>query len=100
LDDDAGLKSLLDVSQIAEKIALRTQYRVPRDIANILDSRVYGGSYKTHPRCGVAEKGLEFRHLEKSGRPERREYQNSDEVDMVFQLAQQAIRGGELKTIM
>ena len=100
LDDDTGLKSLLDVSQIAEKIALRTQYRVPRDIANILDIRVYGGSYKTHARCGVAEKGLEFRHVEKSGRLERREYQNSDEVDMVFQLAQQAIRGGELKTIM
>jgi ATP-dependent exoDNAse (exonuclease V) alpha subunit len=39
--EETGLQSLLDVCALKEKIALRTQYRVPRDIARILDTRVY-----------------------------------------------------------
>ena len=92
-DDGSGLKSLLDVSETKEKIALRTQYRVPKDIANILNTRVYNGQYKTHRRA-VVERGLEFLHVDKSQRQEFRKYVNSNEVDVVLRLAREKSRDG------
>lgn len=100
LDNESGLNSLLDVSQIIDKVALRTQYRVPRDIANILDVRVYSGNYRTHPRCTVSDQGLNFHHVPQSRRQERRKYQNSDEVGTVLQLSRQAMRDCHGETIM
>ena len=90
---NSGLKSLLDVSEVKDKIALRTQYRVPKDIAAILNARVYNGQYKTHQRA-VVECGLEFLHVDKSQRKEFRKYVNSDEVDVVLRLASQYVQDG------
>ena len=55
--------SLLDASQLTEaggKIKLTTQYRVPRDIANLLDVRIYKGDYVTPLSCEVPVKGFHF----------------------------------------
>ena len=51
------LKSLLDVSKVKET-KLTTQYRVPRDIADILNTRIYDGNYQTPLDIGVLDKGL------------------------------------------
>jgi hypothetical protein len=45
------LSSILDVSAVAV-IKLTIQYRVPRDIADILNARIYNGNYRT-PRIEV-----------------------------------------------
>jgi hypothetical protein len=51
--------SLLDVSAV-EKVKLTTQYRVPHDIANLLNDRIYRGDYKTAPTCKAPLKGFKF----------------------------------------
>ena len=60
------MQSLLDVSALtvdSGKIMLTLQYRVPRDIAEMLNSRVYRGSYMTPldakvPLSGMSKKTL------------------------------------------
>ncbi len=58
---DEKLQSLLDVSALtvdSGKIMLTLQYRVPRDIAEMLNSRVYRGNYKTCPNARVPMSGM------------------------------------------
>jgi hypothetical protein len=58
---DDRMQSLLDVSALtvdSGKILLTTQYRVPRDIAEMLNSRVYRGNYKTCPKAKVPISGM------------------------------------------
>jgi len=58
---DERMQSLIDVSALtidSGKAMLKTQYRVPRDIAEILNSRVYRGSYKTCPNARVQMSGM------------------------------------------
>jgi hypothetical protein len=53
--------SLLDSSALtigAGKVMLTTQYRVPRDIAEMLNARVYKGQYKTCLTAKVPDSGL------------------------------------------
>ena len=55
------LKSLLDVSTLtidSGKIMLTMQYRVPRDIAEMLNIRIYRGNYKTSPTARVPMSGM------------------------------------------
>ena len=52
--------SLLDASELTidtGKVMLTSQYRVPRDIAEMLNSRVYRGQYNTCPRAIVPDSG-------------------------------------------
>ena len=58
---DEKMQSLLDVSALmvdSGKIMLTMQYRVPRDIAEMLNIRVYRGNYKTCPNAGVPMSGM------------------------------------------
>lgn len=55
------LKSLLDVSTLtidSGKIMLTMQYRVPRDIAEMLSIRIYRGNYTTSPTARVPMSGM------------------------------------------
>lgn len=55
------LQSLLDVSELtidSGKIMLTMQYRVPRDIAEMLNIRIYRGNYKTSPTARVPMSGM------------------------------------------
>lgn len=55
-----GILSLLDASALTidtGKVMLTSQYRVPRDIAEMLNSRVYRGQYDTCPRAMVPDSG-------------------------------------------
>lgn len=61
LRDRNKILSLLDSSALTTdtgKIMLDTQYRVPRDIAEMLNMRVYKGQYKTCPTAKVPTSGL------------------------------------------
>jgi hypothetical protein len=63
---EGGVQSLLDVSQLTEdngKIKLTTQYRVPHDIANLLNNRIYEGDYQTAPESRAPLKGFHFVHI-------------------------------------
>jgi hypothetical protein len=58
---DEKVQSLLDVSALtvdSGKILLTIQYRVPRDIAEMLNLRVYRGNYKTCPNARVPMSGM------------------------------------------
>jgi len=63
---DEKVDSLLDVSGLVDdgdtggQIRLNTQYRVPRDIANVLNDRIYKGNYRTAINCDVPNRGFHF----------------------------------------
>ncbi len=82
------LKSLLDVSALTiddSKVQLTVQYRVPKDIAEILNSRVYKGLYNTCPQANVPLNGLHVVHVDEDPNP-RKKYVNSNEVEKGLHL--------------
>ena len=91
-DQEQRVESLLDVSALEEdgdsggKVILNTQYRVPRDIATILNQRIYNGKYCTPINCTVPSRGFYFVHVEycHGGR----KYENENEVKKCLELVQ------------
>ena len=83
------VKSLLDTSRLSldrgEKVKLTTQYRVPRDIADLLNDRVYKGDYKTSSICNAPKRGLYFIGVESDLNP-RKKYVNKFEVDKILEI--------------
>ena len=95
------LRSLLDVSDVSA-IALTTQYRVPRDIADILNARIYNNKYCTPREAGVVDRGLVFRHVP-SPEEFRKKYVNTNEVNAVLNILRdhrQTIRRGREASLM
>lgn len=91
------IKSLLDVSVLAvddAKIKLTTQYRVPRDIADLLNDRIYMGDYVTSPYCKAPEKGFHFVHVATPSYRTATKYVNVDEIEYVVELVRQHKRKG------
>jgi hypothetical protein len=83
------LRSLLDVSAVTV-IKLTTQYRVPRDIADILNARIYNGNYRTPSDGRIPNQGLTFQHIPYSQDP-RRKYVNPNEVRKVLELLREKV---------
>lgn len=82
------LKSLLEISKLSidhAKIMLTTQYRVPRDIADILNVRVYKGLYNTPKYVDVPNLGLTVVDIKEDQNP-RKTYVNSNEIQYGLQL--------------
>jgi hypothetical protein len=97
LSNPEKIKSLLDVSALTvddAKIKLTMQYRVPRDIADLLNDRVYMGDYDTSPECKAPEKGLHFIHVETPSYRAATKYVNEDEIEHVVELVRQYTRKG------
>ena len=94
-DNKIKMKSLLHVSKLKEdndtKIFLTKQYRVPKDIAEILNSRIYKGLYKTVDNMGIPHEGLKIVHVPLDRKP-RRKYVNSFEVEKGLSLLRDAQR--------
>ncbi|KAL7518609.1 hypothetical protein ACHAWX_003421, partial [Stephanocyclus meneghinianus] len=81
-------QSLLDWSALevgAGKIMLTKQYRVPKDIAEMLNHRVYRGQYNTCPRANVPLSGLYMINVPWSEGPKRK-YVNPNEVEKGLEL--------------
>ena len=77
------LSSLLDASKLTVdlgKVLLNTQYRVPKDIADMLNHRVYRGQYNTCPRARVPLSGLHMVNVPWSEHKFRK-YVNPNEVE-------------------
>jgi hypothetical protein len=78
--------SLLNVSALTtsdSKVTLTTQYRVPRDIAELLNHRIYRGKYQTPPTATVPDKGFHFVHVPYC---ERKKYVNENEIETALEL--------------
>ena len=94
-DNETKTKSLLHASKLKEdndtKIFLTKQYRVPKDIAEILNSRIYNGLYKTVDKIGIIHEGLNIVHVSLDRKP-RRKYVNSFEVEKGLSLLRDAQR--------
>ena len=126
--DRIKILSLLDSSALTTdtgKVILDTQYRVPRDIAEMLNARVYNGQYKTCPTAKVPTSGLSsnacfFRlfHplylilvvLNRSpglsmmnvpwAESPRRKYVNPNEIEMGMNLLRQFMRDYEISSTL
>jgi hypothetical protein len=86
--------SLLDVSAV-EKIKLTTQYRVPHDIANLLNDRIYRGDYKTAPTCKAPLKGFKFVHVPgEANRFGGKQYVNDREIQECIRILRELRRDG------
>eukprot|EP00804_Cyclotella_cryptica_P025558 CCRYP_002821-RD/>CCRYP_002821-RD protein AED:0.06 eAED:0.06 QI:49/1/1/1/1/1/7/146/1058 len=82
------MRSLLDWSVLdadTGKILLTKQYRVPKDIAEMLNQRVYRGRYKTCPTANVPMSGLRMINTPWSECPKRK-YVNPNEVEKGLDL--------------
>lgn len=94
--------SLLDSSALTGdtgKIMLTTQYRVPQDIADMLNARIYGGNYKTCPRADVPLSGLRMINVPKDRNP-RKKYVNSNEVNEGLRLINNLTMESEISSIL
>ncbi|KAL7536603.1 hypothetical protein ACHAXR_008142 [Thalassiosira sp. AJA248-18] len=82
------MRSLLDSSALTidtGKVMLTTQYRVSKDIADILNHRVYRGQYNTCPRASIPLSGLRMIHVPWEESPKRK-YVNPNEVRKGLEL--------------
>jgi hypothetical protein len=99
----AKVKSILDVSRCRiedeTKIKLTTQYRVPRDIANILNARIYKGDYNTSDGCNVPHRGFCFVNVD-SYQQRDEKYVNRAEVEQCLDLVVQLVRANDGGSIM
>lgn len=87
-ENNDSLKSLLDVSNMSiidEKVLLKTQYRVPKDIADLLNVHVYKGNYITCPKSPIPPRGLNIVHCMEDY-SENRKYINLLEVEKALSL--------------
>jgi hypothetical protein len=83
---ETSVKSLLDVSKLTPdtvKVKLTSQYRVPRDIANLLNARIYLGDYVTAPECRAPSRGFNFVDIPE----DRRQGGESTSTMMRFSIA-------------
>ena len=101
---EVKVDSLLDVSALEDdgdrggKITLNTQYRVPRDIANVLNERIYRGNYCTPASCSVPSRGFHFVHVEYSHGGKK--YENENEVKKCVELVTQYQSSGESMMVL
>jgi hypothetical protein len=79
---------LLDVSGLSvdnqEVVRLTQQYRVPRDIAGVLNARVYNGNFRTPTVSKVTDKGFHLVYVESPLPVDDGKYVNKNEVDAVL----------------
>ena len=93
------VKSILDISAVScsdSKVFLTTQYRVPRDIADLLNRHIYKGKYITPVPASVPDVGFNFVHIpliqgikrnEKQTYKERQlKYVNQGEIDAALDI--------------
>lgn len=98
VDQSECLNSLLDSSALtvdSGKVLLTTQYRVPKDIADMLNNRVYRGQYNTCPFARVPLSGLHMVHVPWS-ESQRRKYVNPNEVEEGIFLLQRLVLDYEI----
>ena len=87
------LSSLLDSSALtvdSEKVMLTTQYRVPKDIADMLNHRVYRGQYNTCPLASVPLSGLHMLNVPWS-ESQFRKYVNPNEVERGISMLEKLV---------
>ena len=96
-DKREKLKSLLDASSLEPdngKIRLTTQYRVPRDIAGILNSRVYGGLYQSAETCKAPLAGFKLIHVAQGRHHQNKKYVNENEIHYCVELIRASMKEG------
>jgi superfamily I DNA and/or RNA helicase len=71
------------------KIKLTMQYRVPHDIADLLNDRIYMCDYCTSPDCKAPEKGFHFIHVATPSYRTVTKYVNEDEIEYIVELVRQ-----------
>lgn len=97
-----SIKSLLDVSELSiddNKVMLTTQYRVPKDIAHILNVRIYKGDYNTCPSANVPHLGLNVVDVPGDPNPKRK-YVNSNEIEIGLELIDELSLDDRIRNIM
>lgn len=97
---NVNVDSLLDVCALSDKehggkIRLTSQYRVPRDIANVLNDRIYKGYY--HSVSSVPNRGFSFVNVDyRAGK----KYENENEIQKCVDLVLKLLHETPDETIM
>jgi hypothetical protein len=92
------MQSILDVSRLTVydfdgKILLRQQFRVPYDLAQILNICIYGGDYVTAPGCTAPRQGFHFVNVARSGDTSfHKRYINKNEIHRTKELVDQSFK--------
>jgi hypothetical protein len=105
------VNSLLDVSAVSSseaKVFLTTQYRVPRDIADLLNRHIYKGKYETPIPASVPEVGFNFVHIpliqaegEKQKYKDRQlKYVNQGEIEAALEIISKSQTDGHTSIIV
>ena len=95
------LNSLLDSSSLTVdcgKLMLTTQYRVPKDIAEMLNHRVYRGNYNSFPNLRVIS-GLQMVNVPWS-ESQSRKYVNPNEVERGLSLLDKLTMDYEIRSTL
>lgn len=102
-DTEENAVSILDVSALEKtsgKVLLKTQYRVPADIAAILNGHIYGGNYNTAKTANVPLEGFQFVDVPITSTRYDKKYVNKDEIDQCITLLRKLQRDSVTKSIM
>ena len=100
--ENEGQSSLLDSSNLSThdgKVKLTSQYRVPKDIADILNIHIYKGSYVTSPNAGVPSVGLKVINVPEEYNSNRK-YVNNAEVDQGIALIDELNLEDDISSIL
>lgn len=91
-------RSILDESVLrvddGSLVTLFLQYRVPRDIASILNTYIYNGRYETPWDSSTVATGFNLIHVERSRRTEE-SYVNRDEITKCIDILKRLLSSGE-----
>jgi AAA domain len=93
------LQSILDVSRPSQgKVSLSSQYRVPRDIANILNGCIYSGKYNTPKDANVPEFGFMFVHVPYCEGHQK--YVNENEIKATLDIIARKVEDGKTNILV
>ncbi|GKY95983.1 hypothetical protein MPSEU_000558800 [Mayamaea pseudoterrestris] len=97
-DRDKTIPSLLDVSAMdaksSNKVNLTEQYRLPRDIASLLNARVYKGNFRTAVQFNAPLRGFHFVSVDSPLRGRENKYVNQMEINRCIEIINLSIEEG------
>lgn len=95
--------SLLDSSKLMEgegKVTLTTQYRVPKDIADMLNAHIYRGLYNSCPCANIPSQGLKIVNVTEAFSCNNRKYVNEAEVARGIALVRDLMNDDQISSIL
>jgi superfamily I DNA and/or RNA helicase len=82
------------------KVTLTTQYRVPKDIADMLNAHIYRGLYNSCPCANIPSQGLKTVNVTEAFSCNNRKYVNEAEVARGIALVRDLMNDDQISSIL